>query len=99
MDESILLCLREVLLFGQHIRENINRKKNFYFQALPESPNLGSLVLSFFGRQKRRFARMTELFLMMIMMVAMIIMMIIVVILMIIMTKMTKKHTITVKFE
>ena len=59
MDESILLCLREVLLFGQHIRENINRKKNFYFQALPESPNLGSLVLSFFGRQKRRFAGMT----------------------------------------
>ena len=79
-------------------------EKNIFFRALPESrnpppdPNSGNLVL-FFGRQKRRFARMTELFFMMIMMVSMIIMMIILVILMTIMTKMTKKHTITMKFE
>ena len=77
-------------------------EKKVFFRALPESPkpppNSGNLVL-FFGRQKRRFARMTEFCfdddndgfndnfddnL---------------VILMIIMTKMTKKHTITVKFE
>ena len=68
---------------------------NVVFRALPESPkpppdpNLGNLVL-FFGRQKRRFAHMTNIFLMMIMMVSMIIMMIILVILMIIMKKMTK---------
>jgi len=87
------------------LREDIGTKKNVFFRALPESPkppphdpNSGNLVL-FFGRQKQRFARMTEFFLMMIMMVSMIIMMIILVILMIIMTKMTKKHTITVKFE
>ena len=40
-------------------------KKNVFFRALPESPkpppNSGNLVL-FFGRQKRRFARMTEIF-------------------------------------
>ena len=43
------------------------KKKTFLFWALPESPNpppdpnSGNLVL-FFGRQKRRFARMTEFF-------------------------------------
>ena len=44
------------------------KKKNVFFPALPESPkppppdpNSGNLVL-FFGRQKRRFARMTEIF-------------------------------------
>ena len=49
------------------VREDINRK-NVFFRALPESPNPlppdpnpGNLVL-FFGRQKRRFARMTEFF-------------------------------------
>ena len=43
-------------------------EKNVFFRALPESPkppppdpNSGNLVL-FFGRQKRRFARMTEIF-------------------------------------
>ena len=42
------------------------QQKNVFFQVLPESPNpppdpnLGNLVL-FFGRQKRRFARMTEI--------------------------------------
>ena len=50
------------------VREDINRKTFFvFFWALPESPNpppgpnSGNLVL-FFGRQKRRFARMTEIF-------------------------------------
>ena len=49
------------------LREDINRKKNIFFRALPESPkpsppdpNLGNLVL-FFGRKKRRFARVTEI--------------------------------------
>ena len=44
------------------------KKKNVFFRALPElpnhpppDPNLGNLVL-FFGRQKWRFARMTEIF-------------------------------------
>ena len=80
------------------------KKKTFSFGHCPNhltpppDPNSGNLVL-FFGRQKRRFARLTDFFLMMIMMVSMIIMMIILVILIIIMTKMTKKNTITVKFE
>ena len=58
-------------------------------------PPIRATWSSFFGRQKRRFARMTEFFLKMIMMVAMIKMMII----MMVMTKMTKRHAITVKFE
>ena len=62
-------------------------EKNVYFGPL------------FFGRQKRRFARITENISKMIMMVAMIIMMRIMVILMIIIKKIIKKHTITVKFE
>ena len=88
-----------------NIREDINRKKTFslghcpnHLTTPPPDPYSGNSVL-FFGRQKRRFARMTDFFLMMIVMVAMMIMMIIVVILMIIMTKMIKKHTMTVKFE
>ena len=50
------------------LREGVNEKKNVFFRALPESPNpppdpnSGNLVL-FFGRQKRRFARMTDFFL------------------------------------
>ena len=51
-------------------------------------PLVGDLVQCVFGRQKRRFARMTEQIPMMIMTVAMTIMM---VILMIMMTKITKK--------
>ena len=65
----------------------------------PPIPPIRATWFSFFGRQKQRFARMTEKFPIMIMMVAMIIMMIIMVILMMIMTKMTQKHAITVKFE
>ena len=48
-------------------REGLNEKKNVFFRALPESPNpppdpySGNLVL-FFGRQKRRFARMAGIF-------------------------------------
>ena len=63
------------------------REKNVFFQALPELPLpiSGNLYL-FFGRQKRRFARMT---------VAMIIM---IVNFMIIMTKIPKKHTIIKSF-
>ena len=52
--------------FLHDLREDISRKKNVFFRALPESPkppppnlNSGNLVL-FFGRQKRCFARMTE---------------------------------------
>ena len=47
-------------------REDINRKKTFSFGHYPDhlnpppDPNSGNLVL-FFGRQKRRFARMTEI--------------------------------------
>ena len=49
------------------IREDIKRKKTFSFGHCPNhlnpppDPNSGNLVL-FFGRQKRRFARMTEFF-------------------------------------
>ena len=52
---------------GLTLREAINRKKNVFFRALPESPkpppnpNSGNLVL-FFGRQKRRFPRMAKFF-------------------------------------
>ena len=48
------------------IREDINFKKKRFFGHYMESPtpppdpNSGNLVL-FFGRQKRRFARMTEI--------------------------------------
>ena len=43
-------------------REDLNRKKTFSFEHCPNHlyPNSGKLVL-FFGRQKRRFARMTEI--------------------------------------
>ena len=47
-------------------RPQLNKKKNVFFRALPESPtpppdpNSGNWVL-FFGRQKRRFARMTKI--------------------------------------
>ena len=63
---------------------NTSLKKECFLSGIVQitsPPNSGNLVL-FFGRQKQRFARMTEN--------AMIIMM---VILMIMMTKMTKKHT------
>ena len=48
------------------VREDINGKKTFSFGHCPNhlnppppDPNSGNLVL-FFGRQKRRFARMTK---------------------------------------
>ena len=48
------------------LREDINKKNRFRSGIArvtypPPDPNLGNLVL-FFGRQKRRFARMTEIF-------------------------------------
>ena len=49
------------------LREDLNRKKTFSFGHCPNpltpppDPNSGNLVL-FFGRQKRRFARMTGIF-------------------------------------
>ena len=53
--------------FYPPITEKVNRKKTFSFGHCqnhltpPPDPNSGNLVL-FFGRQKRRFARMTEIF-------------------------------------
>ena len=51
--------------FTPYLQGRHQQKKNVFFWALPESPkppdpNSGNLVL-FFGRQKRRFARMTEI--------------------------------------
>ena len=50
------------------VREDIGTKKTFSFghcpnplNPPPHDPNSGNLVL-FFGRQKQRFARMTEFF-------------------------------------
>ena len=48
------------------IREHLLKKKNVFFRALPELPSPPPLTpfratcTSFFGRQNRRFARMTE---------------------------------------
>ena len=61
------LVLMMAMTTMMRLREDLNRKENVFFRALPESPNpppdpnLGNLVL-FFGRQKRRFARMIEFF-------------------------------------
>ena len=51
-----------------NVREDINSKKTFSFGHCPNhltppppAPNSGNLVL-FFGRQKRRFVRMTDFF-------------------------------------
>ena len=52
-----------------NIREGLNEKKTFSLGHCPNhlnptprpDPNSGNLVL-FFGRQKRRFAHMTEIF-------------------------------------
>ena len=51
--------------FTPYLQGRHQQKKNVFFWALPESPkppdpNSGNLVL-FFGRQKRRFARKTEI--------------------------------------
>ena len=93
-------CGRESFQQLLFLREGLNGKKTFSFGHCPNHlnppiPPIRATGSSFFGFQKRRFARITENISMMIMMVAMIIM----VILMMIMTKMTKIHTITVKFE
>ena len=50
------------------IREDLNRKKNVFFWASPEPPEPPPLTpsratwSSFFGRQKQRFAGMTDIF-------------------------------------
>ena len=53
---------------NNHLRKDINRKQTFSFRHCPNNltppppdPNSGNLVL-FFGRQKRRLARMTKIF-------------------------------------
>ena len=60
-------CTQNNLFCENLVREDIARKKTFSFGHCPNhltpppDPNSGNLVL-FFGRQKRRFARMTEFF-------------------------------------
>ena len=57
----------DIHILERAFREDINTKKTFSFGHCPNhltpppDPNSGNLVL-FFGRQKRRFARMTEIF-------------------------------------
>ena len=69
MTVVVMLLVAVVVMLDliKSTREDLNRKKNVFFRALPESPNppppdpnSGNLVL-FFGRQKRRFARMTKI--------------------------------------
>ena len=64
------ICGADLSAMAKRFKEDID-KKGFLsgIARITEIPlNSGNLVL-FFGRQKRRFARMTEFFLMMIMMV------------------------------
>ena len=86
-------------------KPSIEEEKKRFFSGLarithppPPLPDSGNLVL-FFGRQKLRFAGMTDFFYDDNDSCNDIIMMIFMLISMMIMTKITKKHTITVKFE
>ena len=88
--------MRRATQSAQGIREDINEKKTFSFGHCPNHltpvPPIRATWSPFFGRQKQRFAHMTEkdTIQMMMMMVEMIIMMVMMIILMKLMTKMTK---------
>ena len=83
--------VKEIAMVVENLGNTSHKNKCFLsgIAQITPPPLSGNLYI-FFGRQKRRFTRMTEKVQMMIMMVAIIIMM---VILMIMMTKITKKQT------
>ena len=88
--ETTIICKTKWKEPASYLREDINRKKNVFFRALPESPKPPPLISiqatwsSFFYVKNDVLGVWLEKKLMLIMKVAMIIMMII-------MTKMTKK--------